>query len=277
MQIEQILKDCKNKVSKFYGERLSKMILYGSWARGEANEGSDIDLLIVLKGRVNNEIERILSKKVYDIQLEYNTDISMITVSENQYRKNNMPVYLNVRNEGIEVSGSFSKFTQEKLRESYIKRKQKTNRKPFYKNFRPMKYKEEIIKLIEKSKSDFQAAELLFNGKKYEKSVSCCYYSMFYSAQAAILTKNIEPFHFQHKTIVSKFGELFAKTEILPKEMGTIFREAKDKRENADYNYNMLMSKEFADDVIEKGRKFNQSIENYVQKEIKKKQKKIRT
>ena len=57
--------------------------------------------------------------------------------------------------------------------------------------------------------------------------------------------------------------------------MGSIFREAKDKRENADYNYNMLMSKEFADDVIEKGRKFNQAIENYIQKEIKKEQKKI--
>ena len=273
MQIEQILKDCKNKVSKFYGERLSKMLLYGSWARGEANEGSDIDLLIALKGRVNNlkEIGR-MKDIINDIQFENGIEISTITVSENQYKKNNMPVYLNIRNEGIEITEYLKRYTPKKLREIYRNTKLENNGKPFHKNFRPMKFKNEIKQLIEKSRREFRDAELLFKDESYEGSVSRCYYSLFHSAQAALLTKNIDPFHFQHKTIVSKFGELFIKTEIFPKDMSNYLTETKDRREDADYDSAVgFISKEEAATKIKNGKKFNQTIENYIQKLCQKK------
>ncbi|MGI8911693.1 MAG: nucleotidyltransferase domain-containing protein [Rubrobacteraceae bacterium] len=35
-----------------YGERYRGMVLYGSYARGEADEGSDVDLLLLLDGDV---------------------------------------------------------------------------------------------------------------------------------------------------------------------------------------------------------------------------------
>lgn len=57
MQIEPIIKEVKKKILKLYGKRLSNMILYGSRARGEATEISDIDLLIVIKGRMNGKKE----------------------------------------------------------------------------------------------------------------------------------------------------------------------------------------------------------------------------
>ena len=273
MQIKQILKEVKNEVSKIYGDRLSHMILYGSWARGEATEGSDIDLLIALKGRVNNlkEISR-MKYVIYDIQFENGIEISTITVSENQYKKNNMPVYLNIRNEGIEVSEYLNRYTPKKLREIYEKRKNENNRKLFHKNFRPMKFNKEIKQLIEKSKGELEEAEGLFDIEKYEGSVSRCYYSLFHSAQAALLTKNIDPFHFQHKTIVSKFGELFIKTEIFPKDMSNYLTETKDRREDADYDSAVgFISKEEAATKIENGKKFNQTIENYIQKLCQKK------
>ena len=273
MQIKQILKEVKNEVLKIYGDRLSHMILYGSWARGEANEGSDIDLLIALKGRVNNlkEIGR-MKDIINDIQFENGIEISTITVSENQYKKNNMPVYLNIRNEGIEITEYLKGYTPKKLREIYRNIKLENNGKPFHKNFRPMKFEKEIKQLIEKSRREFGDAELLFKGESYEGSVSRCYYSLFHSAQAALLTKNIDPFHFQHKTIVSKFGELFIKTEIFPKDMSNYLTETKDRREDADYNSAVgFISKEEAATKIENGKKFNQTIENYIQKLCQKK------
>jgi predicted nucleotidyltransferase len=44
-----------------YGKKLKDIILYGSWARGQGTKESDIDLVIVLGGKVipGKEIDRI--------------------------------------------------------------------------------------------------------------------------------------------------------------------------------------------------------------------------
>ncbi|MBW8049913.1 MAG: HEPN domain-containing protein [Cytophagales bacterium] len=277
MLIEKILIDVKKAVTKLYGERLSKLILYGSQARGEATEYSDIDLLIVLKGRMNEKKETNRRDIIYDLILKYNEEISGFVVSENQYKTNNMPFYLNVRNDGIDLLKSGEILTPQKMKKIYYERKLKNNGKPFHENFRPMKFKKEIKILIDKSKREFSDAELLFKNESYEGSVSRCYYSIFHAAQAALLTNNIDPFGFQHKTIVSKFGELFIKTGIFPKDMSKYFIDTKDKREEADYDSVVgFISKEEAATKIENGKEFNQTIENYIQKEMKKEKNKKR-
>ena len=275
MRIEPILKEVKNEILKLYGKRLSKMILYGSWARGEATEYSDIDLLIVLKGRMNEKKETDRRDIIYDLILKYNAEISNFVVSENRYKISNMPFYLNVRNDGIDLLRSGEILTPQKMKKIYYERKQKNNGILFQKNFKPMKHKKEIELLISQSKEEFREAELLFKNESYRGAISRCYYSMFHSAQAILLTKKIDPFHFQHKTIVSKFGELFIKTSIFLKEMSTYFSETKVKREEADYDSaGGFISSEEAAKYIENGNKFNQTIENYIQKELKKEQKK---
>ena len=51
--IETILNELKRELRSLYGDRLVKLILFGSHARGEANPDSDIDLLAVLKSPVS--------------------------------------------------------------------------------------------------------------------------------------------------------------------------------------------------------------------------------
>lgn len=46
---------------KIHGEKLEGLVLFGSWARGEQREGSDIDLLVVLQEGVS--IKRDLYRK----------------------------------------------------------------------------------------------------------------------------------------------------------------------------------------------------------------------
>ena len=58
--ITPILREIKRELQKLYGDRLVKLILFGSHARGEANPDSDIDLLAVLKSPVSPYFSRHL-------------------------------------------------------------------------------------------------------------------------------------------------------------------------------------------------------------------------
>lgn len=102
MDIEPILKEFREKAEKLYGKRLKSIILYGSCARGQATQDSDIDLAIVLKGDVaaGKEIDRLIDV-ITDINLSYGVLLSVYPVSEENYNSVNSPLLLNLRREGI--------------------------------------------------------------------------------------------------------------------------------------------------------------------------------
>lgn len=102
MDIKEILKEFKKEIEKLYGNRLKNMILYGSWARGNATEASDIDILVVLEGKVvpGSEIDRIIDV-ITEINLKYGVLISVYPVSEKDYSNINSPLLMNARREGV--------------------------------------------------------------------------------------------------------------------------------------------------------------------------------
>ena len=102
MNIEGILQEFKAELKNLYGPRLKQMILYGSWARGEATPDSDIDVLILLEGRVTPglEIDRMIDI-ITELNLKYNTLLAVYPVSEKDYATVNSPLLLNVRREGV--------------------------------------------------------------------------------------------------------------------------------------------------------------------------------
>ena len=100
--IIKILAELKRGLRRLYSDRLISIILYGSYARGEALKDSDIDLVVVLKGgvRPGREIDYMLNV-VTDLNLKYNTLISICPVSEDAFKTVKSPLILNVRQEGI--------------------------------------------------------------------------------------------------------------------------------------------------------------------------------
>ena len=102
--LAKILRELRQALEALYGERLVHLVLFGSQARGDAEPGSDIDVLVVLKGPENNMEETArVSDIVYDLSLQYNTVISCIFVDSVRYDRGRGPLIRNVRREGIEV------------------------------------------------------------------------------------------------------------------------------------------------------------------------------
>lgn len=104
MQLQNILKEVKNALQELYKDNLVEIILYGSCARNDFNENSDVDLLVVLNklDTAGKEIDKIVDA-IYDINLKYNTLISVVPISDEDYKRINSPLLINVRKEGLVI------------------------------------------------------------------------------------------------------------------------------------------------------------------------------
>src|SRR5437879_4267843 len=54
----RIAEEAARRLSAAYGDRLQGLVLFGSWARGQAHEESDVDFLVVLDEVVDRARER---------------------------------------------------------------------------------------------------------------------------------------------------------------------------------------------------------------------------
>lgn len=100
--IQPIIDEVKSMLEGIFGKRLKGIILYGSYARGEATEGSNIDLLILLENAENFWEEREkFADLVWKIDLKYNTVISILPVDEKDYQSRRKPIFLNAKREGV--------------------------------------------------------------------------------------------------------------------------------------------------------------------------------
>jgi predicted nucleotidyltransferase len=88
-----------------YGNRLRRVVLFGSWARGEAHPESDIDLLVVLDEVRSRwrELDR-MSDILWRHSLEHDVVVTEMPVSEAEYRHSDEPLLVRARAEGVPVT-----------------------------------------------------------------------------------------------------------------------------------------------------------------------------
>ena len=88
-----------------YGKRYRGLVLYGSYARGEADEGSDVDVLLLLEGPVAMVGEILcMEHVVWPISLEAGYAISVLPVDVTNYLESGEPFLINAREEGVKVA-----------------------------------------------------------------------------------------------------------------------------------------------------------------------------
>ena len=100
--IESLLADLKNGLLELYGKRLKAVYLYGSYARGDYNEASDVDVMIVLDHYESYWDELVMTSYLAsELSLEYGVVISRMIMTEKSWLDADLPVLRNIRAEGI--------------------------------------------------------------------------------------------------------------------------------------------------------------------------------
>lgn len=104
------LKENEKKALQELRERLLKkfpgaeIILYGSKTRGDDEEFSDIDVLILLDEVVNNSLEEEIFSAAFQSELKYDVIFGITVYSKNFWNSKfgkGMPFHWNIDKEGI--------------------------------------------------------------------------------------------------------------------------------------------------------------------------------
>ena len=105
---QKILEEFLEEIKQILGNRLKKIILYGSYARGDYNKNSDIDIMI-LTDLTSEEISRyslLIWEKCADIEIDKGIVISPLIRNLDDFNSwlNVKPFYMNIVNEGVVLS-----------------------------------------------------------------------------------------------------------------------------------------------------------------------------
>jgi uncharacterized protein (UPF0332 family) len=122
--------------------------------------------------------------------------------------------------------------------------------------------KGEVEEIIRKAERSLTAASALFEGNNFDFAVSRAYYSMFYMAEAVLLTKKLS--FSKHAGVISGFNQHFIKTGVFDYKYYEMLRYAFEQRNIGDYIFQTQISKETAQKVINNAKEFLEATKKYL-------------
>jgi predicted nucleotidyltransferase len=103
-----LINDFNQLMVEHYSTRLSKIILYGCYAKGDFHKESDIDFLVLLNDEdvsITKEIGET-NNQLFDLSLKHNfIPISSYVISKSSFQTSNKALFRFIKKEGITIYG----------------------------------------------------------------------------------------------------------------------------------------------------------------------------
>jgi len=101
-QLWSALQETKRRISVEFA--VDRIVLFGSVVRGEADEESDEDLLVILKDPPSHQVRDSITSIVLDINLEFDTNLSELIIDRQTWDRglpSVLPIHQTIQEEGI--------------------------------------------------------------------------------------------------------------------------------------------------------------------------------
>ena len=100
----EVIRRSKTVLESYYGAQFRALMLYGSMVRNQADDASDIDLLVLLVPPFDyfRELRRIV-ELLYPLQLESARLISAKPAPCDAFERGELQLYRNAKSEGVVV------------------------------------------------------------------------------------------------------------------------------------------------------------------------------
>lgn len=103
MLSDDIKEELVQGLTEIFQKNMSAIILYGSVARGDATDESDIDIAIIIKDEMDNQTKSRFISWAADMDIRHERVFSIVDIKEENMKKweRALPFYRNIRKEGI--------------------------------------------------------------------------------------------------------------------------------------------------------------------------------
>jgi predicted nucleotidyltransferase len=103
--IQQVAIEFKTQLLQLYGNELAELILFGSYARGDNHEESDLDFAVILRDLNTRTSAEIIKTSVISSRLssKYGLMLSILPTSLRKKQNSMQGVYQEIRREGIVI------------------------------------------------------------------------------------------------------------------------------------------------------------------------------
>lgn len=107
-KISTLLDEVVSEVTPIFNDKLESIILYGSYARGDQDDESDIDIaLLVDLERIHlREYDKKIVTLMSELSLKYGILVSFASIPIREFNeyKDILPYYRNIDQEGVNLS-----------------------------------------------------------------------------------------------------------------------------------------------------------------------------
>lgn len=100
--IDNLFYDVKRELKALFDKKLLEIILYGSYARGDYDDKSDIDIIALVDEENLKKYDKEVLRINVDLSLRYDVDLSVVVENKSEFDLNRevIPLYKIIVREG---------------------------------------------------------------------------------------------------------------------------------------------------------------------------------
>ena len=221
-QIQQILSAYRAELLPRFGHRLRRLSVFGSWARGEATEDSDLDVAVVIDGLTGEEWKAALSSAA-DVEVQHDFPFSAFIVSSERFERLRP------------LRGIVEDIERGSLRVDSDVR-------------------DDVDAELQHADFALRAAEALLGLNLPSEAPSRIYSAVFHAARALLFSIGIAPR--SHEAVRSLISQHFVKTGKLPAECSKDLPQLEGLRTAGDYDPHFALGVKELQPELERARRF---------------------